>query len=158
MRKLILTSSLSVLMIITGQRFALAAGLSNLERAVIFAIQQEAKTSDLTSGKDVCVGFGHGLALHEKRVLSSIKRGGIKAHTSDWCTQHGHGVSIAVLAPVKESSPGTFEVTVQVGDPSVKPEEHFGTLLKKGTYVIRCDGSSEPQLVSYRQTCCLKAS
>lgn len=156
MRKLILASTLAALTIITCQRFALAAGSSNLERAVIFALQQEAKAGDLTSGKDVCVGFGHGLALHKKRVLSSLKRGGIKAHTSDWCTQEGHGLSIAVLAPVKESSPGTFEVTIQVGDPSVKPKEHFGTLLKKGTYVIRCDGGSEPQLVSYQQMCCSK--
>jgi hypothetical protein len=157
-RNLILASGLAALMIIACQQFALAAGSSNLERAVIFAVQQEAKAGDLTSGKDVCVGFGHGLALHEKTVLSSLKRGGVKAHTSGWCTQQGRGLSIAVLAPVKESAPGTFEVTVQVGDPSVKPEEHFGTLLKRGTYVIRSDGSSEPQLVSYQQTCCSKAS
>ena len=158
MRELILTSSLAALMIITNQRFALAAGSSNLERAVIFAVQQEAKASDLTSGKDICVGFGHGLVLHEKAILSSLKHGGIKAHASDWCTQQGHCVSIAVIAPVKESSPGTFEVTVQVGDPSVKPEEHFGTLLKKGTYVIRSEGNSEPQILSYQQTCCSKTS
>ena len=60
MRKLILTSSLAALMIITCQRFALAAGSTSLERAVIFAVQQEAKAGDLTNGKDVCVGFGHG--------------------------------------------------------------------------------------------------
>jgi len=157
-RNLIVASSLAALMIIACQQFAQAAGSSNLESAIIFAVQQEAKAGDLTSGKDVCVAFGQGLALHEKTVLSSLKRGGIKAHTSDWCTQQGHGLSIAVLAPVKESSPGTFEVTVQVGDPSVKPEEHFGTLLKKGTYIIRSDGKSEPQLVSYQQTCCSKRS
>lgn len=158
MRKSVLKSSIAAVMIIACQQFALAAGSSNLERAVIFAVQREAKAGDLASGKDVCVGFGHGLAVREKPVLSSLKREGIKAHTNNWCTQQGHGLSIAVLAPVKESSPGMFEVTVQVGDPSIKPGQHFGTLLKKGTYVIRCDGNSEPQLVSYQQTCCSKTS
>jgi hypothetical protein len=75
-RKLILASSLAALIIFTCQRFVLAAGSNNLERAAIFAVQQEAKAGDLTSGKDVCVGFGHGLALHEKTVLSSLKREG----------------------------------------------------------------------------------
>lgn len=158
MRNLVLASSLAALMIVTCQQVVLAASSSNLERAVIFAVQQEAKASSLTSGKDVCVGFGHGLAQYEKVVLSGLKREGIKVHTNGWCAQKGHGLNIAVVAPVKESSPGTFEVIVQVGDLIVKPEEHFGTLLKKGTYTIRFDESSRPQLVSYKQTCCSKMS
>ena len=158
MRKAFLNLASCMLIIVTCCHFSWAAGSNNLERAVIFAIKQEVKASDLASGKDVCIGLGHGLGLHENAIVSNLKHAGVNAHESGWCTQHGQGLSIAVLTPVKQPSHGTFEVIVQVGNPVVNREEHFATLLKRGIYSIRTGGSSEPQLISYKQTCCSKTS
>lgn len=159
MQRSVTKSIVIALIIAASQRIALANGttaVSSLEQAVVSAVQQEAKGTDLKSGGDLCIGFGHGLTLDEKAVLSKLKRSGLRVHPSAWCVQRGRGLSIAVLAPINETSSGTFELTIQVGDPSIQPGEHFATLLKRGTYVVRSEKGSEPQIVSYRQTCCPK--
>jgi hypothetical protein len=135
-----------------------SAAVSGLEEVVVFGVQQEAKASDVKSRRDVCIGFGHGLAVDERAVISEVKRGGLKVHSSEWCVARARGLNIDVVAPINEVSAGTFELTIQVRDPSIKPGEHFATLLKRGTYIIRWKKGTDPQLVSYRQTCCATSS
>src|ERR1035438_7848744 len=130
-----------------------AKGLRNIERAVVFAIQQEFKGKLLENRKDVCVGFGHGLDIDDKAALLELKNRGLKARRASWCNRGPRGISIALVAPIRETSPGTYEFIVEVGDLAISEGEHFATLLRRGTYVVRCEGSLEPQLVSYRQTC-----
>jgi hypothetical protein len=59
--------------------------VSSLEQAVVSAVQREAKGTDLKSGEDLCIGFGHGLTLDEKAVLSKLKHSGLRVHPSAWC-------------------------------------------------------------------------
>jgi hypothetical protein len=66
-------------------------------------------------------------------VLSKLKHGGVKVHQSEWCIQRGRGLSIAVLAPISETSPGTFEMTIQVGDPSIQHPRRALTYLIPST-------------------------
>jgi hypothetical protein len=152
MHKLILVFSFVALVVMTCDGRGMAS-TNDIEHVITFAIQQEASASNHTH-QEICVGFGHGLVLHEKIIFSALRHNGINAHGTAWCTNRGQGLSISVIAPVKESSPGTFEVTVQVGDASIKQGEHFATLLKRGTYIVHSGGSSELQLLSYKQTCC----
>jgi hypothetical protein len=151
---------MAALLVIAGSQLIQAKSDANLpselERVAIFAIQQEVSTSDLQSAKDICIGIGHGQAVREKIILSNLAGESPAPHPIAWCTTGNRGVSIDVLAPINESSPGQFEVTIEVGDEAIKEGEHFATLLKRGTYVIRYQKGSEPQLVTYRQTCCSK--
>ncbi|MGA2436034.1 MAG: hypothetical protein ABSG25_12180 [Bryobacteraceae bacterium] len=131
---------------------------SNLERVVIFAIQQESKTTDFKSAKHLCIGFGHGLSLHERAIISALRRSGMKANSTGRCGQGPHDLLIDVNAPINEPSPGTFEVTIDVGNPWIEPGTCFAILLRRGTYTVRAETGSEPKLVSYRQTCCDKSN
>jgi len=159
-RKSKLMSSLAALLIINSGQLIQAKSQANppsdLERVAIFAIQQEVNASDLKSEKDICIALGHGLPVREKTILANLARKSPMPHPIAWCTTRNRGVSIVVLAPINESSPGQFEVAVEVGDEAIKEGTHFATLLKRGTYVIRYQKGSEPQLMMYRQTCCSK--
>jgi hypothetical protein len=165
MRKSVLKSSIAALMIIACQQIVQAqetvkvGDLGNLERVVVLAVQQEVEANSLKTRSDLCIGFGHGLAVDEKAVMSKLKRVGLRLHPVGWCNGQARGLSIAIIAPIRETSPGTYEFTLELGDLSpLRKGEHFATLLKRGTYVIRCDKDSEPHVVSYRQTCCKKTS
>lgn len=127
--------------------------LSNLDRAIVLAVSLEALASRLENGADVCVGFGHGLAVDEKGILSELRRGGLKVHPNDWCNQGPRGQVISIIGPTTESAPGTYELVVEVGDlrPIHQGGEHFATLLRKGTYSVQCKDASEPELVRYQK-------
>lgn len=132
--------------------------ISNLDRAVAFAIDLEAHANRLEGRPDLCVGFGHGLKkLDEKGILTELKRLKLKVHTNDWCNQDPRGLVITVIAPVSESVPGTYELVIELGDlrPIRQHGEHFGTLLRRGTYSVK--SKDEPDLVRYQKTCCLDA-
>jgi len=127
--------------------------LSNLDRAVVFAVSLEARASRLENRADVCVGLGHGLAVHEKEILFELRRGGLRVHPNDWCNQGPRGLVISIIAPTSESVPSTYDLVVQVDDlqPIRQGDEHFANLLRRGTYSIRCKGSSDPVLVRYQE-------
>src|ERR1035437_958188 len=131
--------------------------LRSVDRAVVFAIQRDSQGVRIENRKDICVQFGHGLDIHEKAVILELKSKGLKVHHNNWCN-HGpdgpRGMNIAVVAPIRETSPGTYEFLLEVSDLSIPEGEHFATLLRRGTYVVHCEGGSEPELVSYGQTCC----
>src|SRR5579863_4446683 len=129
--------------------------LSDQERVILFVIQQESTANALETRRDVCVGFGSGLSLNEKAILSALPSRGLKFHSEAWCNRGPKGVSIAIKAPVKQTSPGVYELMVEFGDidPIRLYGEHFATVLRRGTYVVKCATCSEPALESYRETC-----
>jgi hypothetical protein len=155
-------STIAVILVITCQKLALAKDngpvneLGNLERVLAFAVQQEVQTSGVKNRKDLCVGFGHGLVADQEAVISELRRNGLKVHPNEWCNRGPRGLSIGIIAPVRETAPGMYELVLELADLSIRQGEHFATLLRRGTYVIRCETGSEPRLVSYRETCCAK--
>jgi hypothetical protein len=160
-----LKSSILALMIVLGQQLAQAQNVVKVEdqgildRVVVFAIQQEVEASSLKTRSDLCIGIGYGLMVNEKDVIFKLERIGLRLHPNSWCNQRLRGLSIAVIAPIRETSAATYELVLELGDLSpVGRGEHFATLLKRGTYVIHCDKGPEAQIISYRQTCCEKTN
>lgn len=145
--------------ILTCQPFASAkenapAGrMSTLDRAIAFAVYVEAHANRLENRTDVCIAFGHGLAVDKQGILSELRSRKLKMHTSDWCNQGPRGLLISIIGPTIESASGTYDLVVQVGDlrPLQQGSEHFATLLRKGTYSVKCKGGSEPELVRYQE-------
>jgi hypothetical protein len=134
-------------------------GLTKLEKAVVLAVQLESTVSDLARRNDVCVALGSGLEASEEKIVSNLKHKGLKLHENRWCNNGQRGVRVAAISPVKETSPGTYEIVLQTDDLwPLQRGEHFATLLKRGTYVVHCEEGSGPQLISYQQSCCSKAS
>jgi hypothetical protein len=130
-------------------------GLSDRDRAVLFAIQHEVDATDFKKDKDFCVGFGYGLTLNEKSIISKLKLTGLRAHPLSWCNAGPKGLSFAVVAPIKETNPGTYEFVVELADFSpIQHGAHFGTLLRRGTYTVHSVEGSDPTLVSYQKSCC----
>lgn len=170
MRSLVTRSAILVLLAAvcmgvasTAAADAAVSGLSNTDRAVLFAIQHEVDATDLKKGKDFCVGFGYGLTLNEKSIISKLRQTGLRAHRQNWCNAGARGLDsggprgldLAVVAPIKEISPGTYEFVVELGDNSpIEHGEHFGTLLRHVTYTVHSEEGVAPTLVSYQKTCC----
>ena len=160
-------AGLLVAFLIAFQQNALASGtsgakpLSDLDRAVIFVVQKEAQTGHLEKRRDVCVSFDTRMAINQKGIISELRRSGLRIHNDDWCI-HGRdprGMVISVGQAGNQQSPGVFELPVDLSDwwPIQREGAHFGTLLRRGTYTVRCKEGSEPELVSYSQTCCSEA-
>jgi len=161
----ILRASLIVLMVVVGQQITQAQSVVKIEdrdslnRVVAYVVQQEITAGDLMARSDLCIGIGYGLMIKEKDIVFELKKIGMKLHSSSWCNRNMRGLIIVVVAPIRETSPAIYELDLELGDLSpVKKGEDFGTLLKQGTYVIRCDKGSEPKIVSYRRTCCDKTN
>jgi hypothetical protein len=131
-------------------------GLGQLERVIVFAVQQEVQASGLKNRKDVCLGFGNGLVADREAIISKLRSSGLRIHPNEWCNDGPRGLSVGIIAPVRETIPGLYELVLELGNLAIRPGEHFATLLRSGTYVIRCETGSEPRLVSYRETCCAK--
>lgn len=152
--------SLVVLTFLTGAATDARPGggtrLSNMDRAVSLAVELEVRADRLEDRRDVCLAFGHGLALDEKGILSELHHRDLRVHTNEWCNQGPRGSVVSVVAPVRESPQGTYEVVVQLGDLRAIKESaaHFGTLVRRGTYVVRSEGEGESELIAYRKTCC----
>jgi len=130
-----------------------ASHMSNLDRAIAFAVYREDLTNKFETRKDVCVVFSTLLNVNQKGVLADLKERKLLVHPYTWCNKGPTGLTISVLAPVKESTPGIFEITIEVGDdrPILEKGEHFGTLLRRGIYTIECKDDSEPVLVQYKE-------
>lgn len=138
----------------TAATDAAKKGLSDIDRAVLFATQHEVDATDLKD-KDFCVGFGYPSSLNEKSIVSALKQAGLRVHRQSWCNAGPRGLDFAVVAPIKETSPGTYEFVVELGDYSpIQQGAHFGTLLRRGTYTVHSAEGSDPTLVSYQKICC----
>jgi len=133
-----------------------ASPLDEIEQVMLFAIKQEASVGAFHERNDVCVGFGSTLARSEKRIISELRREGLKFHGNDWCNRGPRGLKIGIVAPLVEATPGMYEVTVELGDlnPIRERGEHFAKLLRKGKYTISRKGGFELELISYEQSCC----
>jgi len=142
------------LAIIVCQQVATVGQLSNREQAIAFAVYLETHASRLEKRADVCVAFGHGLSADEKAVLAELKQQKLKVRPGDWCNEGPRGLVISVIAPISEPVPGTYEVKVEVGDLRAirGGAEHFATLVRRGTYTVKCKEGSEPELIRYEQT------
>jgi len=127
--------------------------MSNLDRAIAFAVYKEDLTNKFEARKDVCVGFSTLLTVNQKGLLADLKQRKLLVHPYTWCNKAPTGLTISVLAPVQESTAGTFEITIQVGDdrPILERGEHFGTLLRRGIYTIKCEDGSKPEFVRYQE-------
>lgn len=159
MRRAIIESILTLLVVIASQPVAPAkertsAGqMSNLDRAIIFVVQLEAHANRLEGRTDLCVGFGHGLSVvDEKGILSELRSRRLRVHSNGWCNQGPRGLVISIIGPTTESASGTYELVVEVGDlrPIRQNGEHFATLLRRGTYTVKCK-EAEPELVRYQE-------
>ena len=130
--------------------------LSNLERSVVFAVRQEIQSGHFEQRKDLCIAAGKWISVDEKRVLSELGRQHLPFHANRWCNDGPRGLVIAILAPAIRSAPPLYEFVVDVSDSQPIRQEgaHFATLLRSGTYQIRCEDNSEPELIKYFQTCC----
>ena len=130
--------------------------LSDMDRAIAFAVELELRANHLENRRDVCVGFGHGLVVDENGIISELNPRGLKVRSNEWCNHGPRGSVVSVIPPIDKSRPGTYEFVVELGDlRRIKQEgEHFGTLLRRGTYAVQCEDGNEPDLVAYRKTCC----
>jgi hypothetical protein len=156
--KWIVTIALAVIaQQVTAKNSADHSKVNDLERVIIYAIQVEVQASQLKSSGNLCVGFGNGLLAKEETVVGELVQNGLKVHTNDKCTG-AHPLRIAVVSPVIETSPGEYKIVLELSDMSMKSNEHFATLLRRGIYVVRVDSSSKPRMFSYQETCCAKTN
>jgi hypothetical protein len=138
---------------VTDAKGHLGSGeLTNLDRAIVFAVHLEIRANGFEHRSDVCVGFGSGLKVDEKEILSELNREKPIVHSNGWCNHGPRGLVIAINSPATEPHPGVYELIVEAGDnrPILQRGEHFATLLRRGTYMIKCKEGAEPALVLYQ--------
>ena len=133
--------------------FGDARVLSNPDRAVVFAVQQEIQSNHFEKRNDVCVRFGPTLMSAEKRIVSELRKRSINVRSSAWCNSGPRGLVIDIISPVREDGSNTYDVEIELGDFRDRSRD-IGITLKHGTYVIRCVSNSEPELITYRKVCC----
>jgi hypothetical protein len=135
-----------------------ATQLTNQERATVFVINEEARDYALEARADVCVSFSTDLSIREPRILAALREQGLHFHSASWCNRGPRGVEILITMPNKETRTGTYEIVSDIddSDPIRLYGDHFATLLRRDTYVIKCVDSLEPKLESYQLTCCEK--
>jgi hypothetical protein len=139
--------------VIGAQENSKSNQLTDLGRAIAFAVQLEIHANRLENRSDVCVGFSNKLEVSAKAILAELKHEKLKVHSDEWCNQGPRGLSVSVVSPVREPEPGTYEIRVELGDdwPISKRGAHFGTLLRNGTYTVNCREGLEPKLVRYQE-------
>jgi len=130
-----------------------ASHMSSLDRAIALAVYKEDLANNFQARNDLCVGFSTLLSVNQKGILADLKHRQLLVHPYKWCNKGPAGLTILVLAPVQEPAPGTFKITIEVSDnrPILDRGAHFATLLRRGTYTIKCEGGSEPELVQYKE-------
>ena len=135
-----------------------SAKLTNLERAIVYVISEEARDYALESRGDVCIGFSTDLSIRESKILAALRAKGLNFRPVSWCNRGPRGVEISVTMPNKEVPPGTYEIVSGIGDndPIRLYGDHFGTLLRRGNYLVNCKDDEEPRLQAYDLTCCEK--
>ncbi len=135
---------------------SVSAKLTNADRVIVFAVEQEIHATHLENRRDMCVGFARGVAVDEKGIISQLRRSNFHVHSDGWCNSGPRGLVISVLSPVNRSAPDEYELVAELGDswPITREGAHFGTLVRRGTYKIKISNHGDPQLVSYHQACC----
>jgi hypothetical protein len=130
--------------------------LSHTDRAIISAIEQEVRVSHLEKRRDICIGFGNGLAVDADGITSELGRRGTKLRPNGWCNEGPRGSVVSVIAPIGEPRPSIYEVVVELSDLRAIKQggDHFGTLLRRGTYTVQIDDRGEPKVIAYRKACC----
>jgi hypothetical protein len=131
-----------------------AGGNGDLIEVTAFAVRFEAEASQLKARKDLCVAIDTRLEMREKDLVSKLKASGLAVHSHEWCNRGPRGLRFLVSAPIKRADDGAYEVKVEVGDLTIKTGEHFATMLKQGTYRVRFEKGSQPEMGSYHKTCC----
>jgi hypothetical protein len=124
--------------------------MSDRERAIVFAVSEEDFANQLENRKDVCVAFSTELDVNQKSILAELKRGKLSVHAYSWCSKQPTGFIIFV-GRVAESSPEMYEVTIDLSDdrPILEQSAHFATLVRRGTYIVKCKAGSPAELVRY---------
>ena len=160
MRRFIVKAIILGLVVLALQGIETAAQNPNggksgdLDQAVAYAIDLEVHASHLENRADVCIGLGHGLALDEQKILTELRAYKVKIRSGQWCNDGPRGIVIAIVPPTEESAPSTFDITIQVGDlrPIRESGEHFATMVRRGTYIVKFGVDSGPELISYQRT------
>lgn len=126
--------------------------LSNLDRAVVFAMGLEIHANHFEDRPDVCIDieFGRGLKADERAILRALQHEGFKVHSNEWCNRGPRGLVISALSLVIESVQ-TYKLRVDASDsrPISQAGAHFATLLRRGTYTVRIKKDSEFELIRY---------
>lgn len=127
-----------------------------MERIIAFAVQQEIYANRLEIRKDVCIGIGHGLVANESDIIAELNARGLKLHSNQWCNEGPRGFVISVIPPINTSQPNVYEIVLELADlrPISDKGEHFGKLVKRGSYSIKLSDNAETDLLSYRKICC----
>jgi hypothetical protein len=130
--------------------------LGEADRVVSFAIEQEIHANRLEERRDICVAFGQGLNLNETGIIAELNHRRLRVHPNPWCSQVPRGLVLSIIRPVEKTGPSVYEFGVQLSDlqPIKQEGEHFGTLLRRGTYTVQFSETKGPDLVAYRKTCC----
>jgi hypothetical protein len=137
-----------------AQETLAAGGSADLIEVTAFVVRLEAKTSQLMARKDLCLSFDTRLEIRERDVVSKLREGGLAVHPHEWCNHGPRGFRFSVGAPIKRAVDGVYEVVVDVGDLTIRPGEHFATTLREGTYRVKLEKGSQPEMISYQKTCC----
>jgi hypothetical protein len=158
LRKLLIAISAVIVcqLFVAARESHSAKRLSNADRAIVLAAELEVRANRLEKRRDVCIGFGNGLAVDQEGIISELNSRGMKLHPNEWCNEGPRGFVDSILAPVDEPRPGIYELVVQLGDLGAirRQADHFGTLLRRGSYTVQSDDSGEPEIIAYRKTCC----
>src|ERR1700732_3694053 len=103
MRRRIINLFVAALMIFVCQQVGGAQKNSNsgqsknLDRVVAFVVQLEIHANRLENRTDVCLGFGNGLEVDEKVVLSELKQDRLKIRSVEWCNQRVRGLTVSII-------------------------------------------------------------
>jgi hypothetical protein len=90
--------------------------------------------------------------------MAELKAKGARLRSIEWY-RGSRGLSIDVISSITVTKTGTFQFRIDLADLNIPLDVHFAKVLRSGIYEIRCsDAKIEPQLISYRQTCCPEKS
>src|SRR3974390_111740 len=138
-----------------AQQSSVSGKPTKREEVVALVVAKEIAAGKLEERGDGCVGLGGKLGIRPKTILAELHGKGLKLHDAGWCNDSPRGIVIKIVSPVKEGPVG-FDITAEVVDldPIRKNGEHFGTLLRGGTYSIHYEDGYEPRFERYEQYCC----
>jgi hypothetical protein len=123
--------------------------------AVEFAVKQEVKAAHLGKEQNICLRFGYGLTVDQGDIFRKLNKTRRTYRKATWCNQGPSGSLISIIAPLATQGVDTYQIVVELSDlRSIKQGEHFGTLVRRGTYNIRVDDKLQPELIAYTKSCC----